>query len=314
MEARHPPELLEAQGGELDVASHREIRAVHLEQEPRTDHRLVLVPHGVRDGEEVCLVARVVVVPEEEGDHPRRGRRQERFRRPDGGERRLEILGVGLGRSPVAHADRAVAGRRPAPGSPRIAEDALGQLREVHEVPVLERLARAAEPREAILHVGGVARLAELAVVDHVHARVRLLPHDLGHRGPGAGGEGGAVDRHPFLPGEHRPHQVVGPRQAAGVRGEEPIATLSHARHPSATGSGVSGGRDLPRRGRGAGQARGGGRALMGGWTIIASRLWDSTRGLGYHARPSLARRRWYRVVPHLPITGCCVRHRPRAA
>ena len=148
----------------------------------------------------------------------------------DGGERRLEILGVGLGGPRVAHGDRPVAGRRPAPGSPGVAEDALGQLGEVHEVPVLERLARAAEPGQAILHVGGVARLAELAVVDHVHARVRLLPHDLGHRGPGAGGEGGAVDRHPFLPGEHRPHEVLGPRQAAGVRGEEAVAALSHAK------------------------------------------------------------------------------------
>ena len=273
MEARHPPELLEAQGGELDVPPHGEIRAIHLEQESRADHRLVLVPHGVRDGEEVGLVARVVVVPEEEGDHPRRGRRQERFRRLDGGERRLEILGVGLGCPRVAHGDRPVAGRGPAPGSPGVAEDALGQLGEVHEVPVLQRLARAAEPGQAILHVGGVARLTELAVVDHVHARVRLLPHDLGHRGPGAGGEGGAVDRHPLLPGEHRSHQVVGPRQAAGVRGEEPIATLSHATHLSAAGSGVSGGRDLPRRGRRAGQARRGGGALRGEWMIIASRL-----------------------------------------
>ena len=152
----------------------------------------------------------------------------------------------------AARASRTVIGPlqagRPAPGSPGIAEDALGQLGEVHEVPVLERLARAAEPGQAILDVGGVARLAELAVVDHVHAGVRLLPHDLGHRGPDAGGERGAVDRHPFLPGEHRPHQVVGPRQAAGVRGEEPFAALSHAKHLSAAGTGVSGAETFPER------------------------------------------------------------------
>ena len=96
VEARHPPELLEAQGGELDVPPHGEIRAVHLEQEPRADHRLVLVPHGVRNGEEVGLVARVVVVPEEEGDDPRRGRRQE------GPARRRRVVDTKplLGRSP----------------------------------------------------------------------------------------------------------------------------------------------------------------------------------------------------------------------
>ena len=250
VEARHPPELLEAQGGELDVPPHGEVRAIDLEQEPRTDHRLVLVPHGVRDGEEVGLVARVVVVPEEEGDHPRRGRRQERFRCPDGSERRLEVLGVGLGRPRVAHGDRPVAGRGPAPGSPGIAEDALGQLGEVHEVPVLERLARAAEPGQAVLHVGGVARLAEFAVVDHVHARVHLLPRRSRLTAvAGAGGEGGAVDRHPFLPGEHRPHQIVGPRQAAGVRGQEPIAALSHAKHRRRRGAAFRGAETYPGEG-----------------------------------------------------------------
>ena len=45
----------------------------------------------------------------------------------------------------------------------------------------------------------------------------------------------------------------------------------------------------------------------MGRQMIIAFRLSDSTRGLGYHARAFPARRRWYRVVPHAPIMGCRV-------
>jgi hypothetical protein len=44
VEPRHPAELLEAETGELDVPAHREVGAIHLEQEPRADHGLVLVP------------------------------------------------------------------------------------------------------------------------------------------------------------------------------------------------------------------------------------------------------------------------------
>ena len=92
------------------------------------------------------------------------------FDRP---ERRLQIVHVGLGRGRVAQADRAGAGRRLPARPARIAEHPLGHLREVHQVAVLERLARAAEPVQAVLDVGGVARLAQLAVVDDGRCRRR---------------------------------------------------------------------------------------------------------------------------------------------
>ena len=66
-------ELVEAQVGELDVPAHPEIRAVELQDEARPRHRLVLVAHRLGDREEIGLVARVVIVAEEQRDHARRG-------------------------------------------------------------------------------------------------------------------------------------------------------------------------------------------------------------------------------------------------
>ncbi len=63
---RHLAELRHAQIGELDVPAHRQVGAIHLEHEARPGHRLVLVLHRLRDGEQVLLVARVVVVAEEQ--------------------------------------------------------------------------------------------------------------------------------------------------------------------------------------------------------------------------------------------------------
>ena len=168
---------------------------------------------------------------------------EESLRRRGGREGRLEVLGVDLGGARVAHGDRTVAGRRPPAGAPGVAEDALGQLGEVHEVAVLERLAGAAEAGQPVLDVRGVARLAELPVVDDVQARVRLLPDDLRHRAPGAGGESGRVDGNALLAGEHRPDEVLGTRQAAGMRGEEAVRAPFHATSSQAAGIDV-----VPRR------------------------------------------------------------------
>ena len=75
VQAGHPPELLEAEVGELDVPAHGQVRTVQLQDEAGPRHRLVLVPHGVRDGEEVGLVAR------RSGHSGRRGRSRRGRRR-----------------------------------------------------------------------------------------------------------------------------------------------------------------------------------------------------------------------------------------
>jgi len=51
----------------------------------------------------------------------------------------------------------------------------LPQLREVVEVLIDEGVAGAAEAREAVLHIGRVARLGEFAVIDEIDAGIGLL-------------------------------------------------------------------------------------------------------------------------------------------
>src|SRR2546430_17713582 len=72
-------------------------------------------------------------------------------------EGRFQVVRVDLRRPRVAHRDRARAGGSLAPRAAWIAEHAPGHPGEVHQVPVLERLARAAEAVEAGFGVCGVA-------------------------------------------------------------------------------------------------------------------------------------------------------------
>ena len=163
----------------LDVAAHAQIRAIELQHDAGLGDGLVLVPHRVRNGEDVRLLGRVVLVLEEERDDPRRRRRHEHLLRFHLGERRLEVAHVGLGSPRVANADRRVASGRLAPRAPRVAEHPLGEVRKRRQVLVDERVAGAAETGKSILDVRRVARLAHFAVVDDIDTGLGLLAHDL---------------------------------------------------------------------------------------------------------------------------------------
>ena len=180
--------------------------------------------HRVGDGEQIGLVARVVVVAEEQRDDAGRGGAHEQARSPGVcASAALQIGDVPLRGAGVAHADRAVAGRRLAARAAGIAEDLPGQRREVDEVLVDEAVAGAAEARQPVLDVGGVARLRHLAVVDDVDAGLDLLADDLGHRRADRARRAPRLDRHAFLLGEHHADEVLRPRQAAGMRGEKAL-------------------------------------------------------------------------------------------
>jgi hypothetical protein len=81
---------------------------------------------------------------------------------------------------------------------------------------------------QPIFDVGGVARLAHLAVVDDVDAGLDLLFDDCRHCRADARLERGRIDRHPLLLGEHRAHEIVGTRQAPGVGCQEALGAAFH--------------------------------------------------------------------------------------
>ena len=156
--------------------------------------------------------------------------------RADGG---LEILGVALGRAWIAHGDGRVARRRPPPRAARIAEDPRGHLGKIRQVAIRERMALSAEAAQPVLHVGGVARLAHLAVVDEIDAGLDLTTHHRGHRGPDAGVERGGIHRHALLLGVHRADEIGRARQTPGVRREEPLGAVRE-RHGPAQAAGAN--------------------------------------------------------------------------
>ena len=86
----------------------------------------------------------------------------------------------------------------------------------------------AVEAGEAMAHVRGVVYLALLAVADHVHAGLDLLPHDVGDGPTDARLECGRIGRDTRVVRlEHR-DQVGGPGQAARVRGQDTVGASLH--------------------------------------------------------------------------------------
>jgi hypothetical protein len=239
VQARALAELGEVQVRVLDVPAHGEIGTIDLQHDAGLGDGLVFVPHRLRDREQVGLVVLVVVVAEEQRHHAGRGRAHER---PGGllvRQRGLEVFHILHRGARVAHADRCIAGRRLAARAAGIAEHAPGQVGEVREVLVDEGVAGAAEPVEPVLHVGGVARLRHFPVVDDVDAGLALLADHLGDGGANAPSQRRAVDRHALLLGIHHAHEIVRPRQAAGVGGEEAVGAALHGGDGSA-GRGVA--------------------------------------------------------------------------
>ena len=88
-----------------------------------------------------------------------------------------------------------------------------------------------AEPREALLDIGGVGRLADLAVIDDVDPGGDLPTHDLIGRARDRVIEGAAVAKLTALPALQQIDDLGRAPQAAGVGGENSIrAGLPHGK------------------------------------------------------------------------------------
>jgi len=88
-------------------------------------------------------------------------------------------------------------------------------------------VAAAAEARQPILDVSGVAGLRHFAVVDDVEARLQLPGDDEFDGARHLLIEGGRVERQPILTRKHELRELLGTRQAADVRREE-LSMTSH--------------------------------------------------------------------------------------
>jgi hypothetical protein len=123
-----------------------------------------------------------------------------------------------------------VAGGRLASRAARVAEHAARQIRKADEILIDERVAAATEAAQPILYIRRVARLAHFSVVDDVDARLDLPCYHFGHRRPDAALERFGIHGNALLARIHRTHQVVGPRQAAGMSGQKALCASAHRR------------------------------------------------------------------------------------
>src|SRR5690606_26188356 len=99
----------------------------------------------------------------------------------------------------------------------------------------------AAEPAAGI---GAEARLAVLAIIDHVDPDIGLALDDGLDRLAHHGVERAGIVRLAVLPGAQLDEKLRGPRQAADVRGDDALAALPHVKFSLTSLS------DAPKRGR----------------------------------------------------------------
>src|SRR5262249_62205649 len=121
---------------------------------------------------------------------------------------------------------------RVAPRRPGVADHALREPRELREILIEKGVARAGEAGAPVLDVSRIARLRHLAVIDEIDARLGLFLDDLRDSRPYARIERRAVDRHAFFLREHRADEIVGPRQAAGMRRQKSLRPIRHVSLP----------------------------------------------------------------------------------
>ncbi len=143
-------------------------------------------------------------------------------------QRDLQILHICLYGGGVADGDGAIARRALASRPSRVAEHAPGNVGEIHEILVHERVACTPESLQAVLDIRRIARLGKLAVVDDVDSAGDLLRHHFRDRGANPSGQSRSFDRQSFFFRKHHLHEIGRARKAARVRGEKSIEAALH--------------------------------------------------------------------------------------
>ncbi len=183
--------------------------------------------HRVGDREDIRFVVFVIVVLEEVPDDARRRRGHELVCHRGALERGGEVFDVALDQRVAAPGDGTGTDR--AFQVPRAEHPQLVELRKIRRFDLGTRgAAVAVESGEPLRDVGSVANFADFAVVDHVHVRVDLLADDFPDGVFDTLFERGVVAQLLLIVALDHGHQVIGPRQAARMRGEDAIGAALH--------------------------------------------------------------------------------------
>ena len=113
----------------------------------------------------------------------------------------------------------------PAGGAAILLHHQFGQVIHVAERPRRPDTAKPGKPFGYIIDEAG---FADFAVRDNVDANVRLPANQLVDGLADHGREGGVIDFFPFLFGVDKINQLLRPRQAAGMGGQDMIAACLH--------------------------------------------------------------------------------------
>jgi hypothetical protein len=234
-----------------DVPLQGQIRAIELQKEAVADDGLVLDAQRIGQRREIGLLAVVMLVLHRRRDDPGRGGGQERFDKAPLGrlEDGAEIVAFGIDRRRIQ-----IAHRRGRLGRQEIADRGAGGLlllqplledRVAGDVAALPALPAAAKATHAALDVEKEALALLLAIVADVDPGLDLLGHDLPQRLAAGGIELAGVDRLARGAPCIEPDQRRRPRQAARMRGQDPVDAPPHrcllrAGHVSAAGHSAS--------------------------------------------------------------------------
>ena len=225
-------ELVVGQVAVLVVARGGEIGRIDLQHEAGFDDGAVLGLHHIGERFHIGVLARVVQVDDEAREDAGRRRGHEHIGGIGFARRGFEVGDIPVELAAVLVARRAdAAGKRrvaeiPAPGEVRMRQ----QVAPDHDVAAFLGGARvrldAADPMP---DVGGVGRLAHLAVADDIDPGGELLCDDIVDRFGGLGRKGGSVDHLTPFPVHHEIDQRLRPGQAARVRRQDSVLAGFHS-------------------------------------------------------------------------------------
>ena len=216
-----------------DVAAHRQVRCVDLQAKAGGDDRLVLGLHRLADRLEILVERVVILVGLEQRDDPGGRCVHERIRHRLIGDRRAQMGEISLKRPTVFVGDRAATDRTQVPGTAAPLRKPVAKVR--IGVQIRWRCPghiADLEPAEAVADVGGVADLAHLPVAHNVDSGVDLVTHAIAHRRGDQLVVAAAIHGLAAVFGEYDVDDLLRPRQAANVGGQDPCARC-HQRRPN---------------------------------------------------------------------------------